>query len=267
MERRTLSVLLLLAKFQIKEIDVTVGIAGEPNLRLWCWRLICELMVMGGLGRRRYTLQMVVAEIFVTLVILKDMSVCSKRNTEVSRVEIYTLGSDSWKTSMSCIPYKLSGEEPGVFVNGALHWLANTFTSNNNYKPRVIVSFDLEEEIFKEIPLPEEVRMDDFDYRFVDVLRGCLCLLCSVSKVGFVIWEMKNYGVRKSWTKLYKTDPQLMMALDIPTYHYIRSAVFLQNGEILLQIRLHDGQRYSSSFEWQKRSTVVRICWEDIIIT
>ncbi|XP_026390919.1 F-box/kelch-repeat protein At3g06240-like [Papaver somniferum] len=190
----------------------------------------------------------------------KFVSIFSKRNMDVSRVEIYSLGSDSWKTYESGIPYKLSRGDPGtgVFVNGALHW----FAKSNKSKSRVILCFDLEEEIFKEIPQPADVPMDGFDYRFVDVLRGRLCLLCSVSKVGFEIWEMKTYGVRKSWSKLFKTDLQLMMALDISSYHYIRSAVVLKDGEILLQIRLHDDKTYSD-FKWQERSNVVGICWEE----
>ncbi|RZC75814.1 hypothetical protein C5167_000145 [Papaver somniferum] len=97
----------------------------------------------------------------------------------------------------------------------------------SNPESQVILSFNLEEEIFKEIPLPDG--MDSkFDYRFVDVLRGYLYLLCSVSKVGFEIWEMKDYGVKESWSKLFKTDNQLIM--NIPSYNYFRSAVPSENG-------------------------------------
>ncbi|XP_026382643.1 F-box/kelch-repeat protein At3g06240-like [Papaver somniferum] len=175
---------------------------------------------------------------------IEDYKVVAVINSEeylnVSYVGVYTLGSDSWKT-ISSIPYKLAKGYnnvrfpvfPGVFLNGALHWLAQSFSGNGL---QVLLSFDMKDEIFAEIHQPEN--LDKFDYKFVGLLGGCLCMLCSV---GFEVWVMQHYGVRESWTKLLEMDQ--LMTVDIPSFHYLRRTVSLRNGEILLEIQLDAGDK------------------------
>ncbi|XP_026415813.1 F-box protein At3g07870-like [Papaver somniferum] len=99
----------------------------------------------------------------------------------------------------------------------------------------------MEDGVFKEISQPEEIK--DFSYRFVDVLRGYLCLLCSVSDTKFEIWEMKDYGVRESWSKVFKIDQQqLTTTMGIRLCKYIRRVVSLKDGEILLEMIVKDGR-------------------------
>ncbi|XP_026443456.1 F-box/kelch-repeat protein At3g06240-like [Papaver somniferum] len=171
-----------------------------------------------------------------------------------SAADIYTLRSDSWKKRCYGFPCKLSNGQPGVFLTGALHWFAKSCMNGK----RFILSFDLEEETSKELLLPAE-HLDHFDYEFLDVLRGFLCLLCSVSNVKFEIWEMKDYGVRESWSKLFKIDQQqlMTMSIGIQSCHYIKRAVSLRNGEILLEI-MAKGQSYG---KW--RVDIVRIHLEE----
>ncbi|XP_026439722.1 F-box/kelch-repeat protein At3g06240-like [Papaver somniferum] len=138
----------------------------------------------------------------------KFVRIFHRPDSDVSEVEMYNLGSDSWKAYNSCINYEFSRGETWVFLKGALHWLAYSHISNK-YGQLSLVSIDLEDGVFKEIPLPKH--KDDFDYIFVDVFRGCLCLLCSVSEVNFEIWEMKDYRVRESWSKVFKTCWQQRM--------------------------------------------------------
>lgn len=163
----------------------------------------------------------------------KFVSIFSEPDTDLSEVQMYRLGSGLWKSFDSCIAYQFSREEPGVFLDGALHWLVSSHMGNDESQPRVLISMDMEDGVFKEIAQPEH--MDDFDYTFVGGLRGCLCLLCSVSNAKFEIWQMKDYGVGESWSKVFKTDYPELMTMGIRSFRYIRRLVSLRNGEIFFE--------------------------------
>ncbi|XP_026410024.1 F-box/kelch-repeat protein At3g06240-like [Papaver somniferum] len=92
---------------------------------------------------------------------------------------------------------------------------------------KVLLSFDIADERFLEISQPDE-KWEKFDYKFVGVVGERLCMLCSVSKVGFEVWVMNDYGIKESWTKLFQID-QVTRPLN-----YLRNIVDLGNGEILL---------------------------------
>ncbi|XP_026421251.1 F-box/kelch-repeat protein At3g06240-like [Papaver somniferum] len=99
---------------------------------------------------------------------------------------VYTLRSNSWKTLQT---KHYSG---WVLVNGALHWLAKT--------PKVIVSFNISDERFKEIQLPGEVveKMHLYPLITLKVLEGCLCVIRVERDEA---WVMREYGVWESWMK------------------------------------------------------------------
>ncbi|KAH7856632.1 hypothetical protein Vadar_003727 [Vaccinium darrowii] len=108
-------------------------------------------------------------------------------------VQVYTLRTASWRRIEGFCHYRLDNK--GKYLNGALHWTAcreSNFTA-------VIVSVDLMKETHGEILEPD---YQDVTYRRrLDVLNGCLCILCSYHDHGDV-WVMKEYGTRESWTKL-----------------------------------------------------------------
>ncbi|KAK7829746.1 hypothetical protein CFP56_028901 [Quercus suber] len=107
--------------------------------------------------------------------------------------------------------------EPFLFCNGALHSMAYTRRKNNTNN--FILSFDINDEIFREIRLPEN-NLDDGvipigysqDFRLA-VFKGSLALIASdIGQVEdfqvtykCVIWVMRRYGVVvvvvESWTK------------------------------------------------------------------
>ncbi|KAF9604012.1 hypothetical protein IFM89_039375 [Coptis chinensis] len=57
-------------------------------------------------------------------------------------VKVYTLGTNSWNNVADVPQNLLYDGQSGVYVNGALHWLA--FTEQGSEFVRVMVSFDLE---------------------------------------------------------------------------------------------------------------------------
>ncbi|XP_026444571.1 F-box/kelch-repeat protein At3g06240-like [Papaver somniferum] len=83
----------------------------------------------------------------------KFVSIYCHPDRDVSQVEMYTLGSDSWENYHSYNPYDISGKH-GVFLRGAVHCVSDT---------------------------------------------------------KFEIWEMKDYGVRYRWSKVFKIDQQELM--------------------------------------------------------
>ncbi|KAL0414710.1 UNVERIFIED_CONTAM: F-box protein CPR1 [Sesamum radiatum] len=87
---------------------------------------------------------------------------------------------------------------PGVFLNGAIHWLAR---SRKPGFPSVISAFNLAQEVFVEIPAPGGVDVQMFVLHKLAVLGGCLCLIDAREKWRMDVWTMKEYGLRESWTK------------------------------------------------------------------
>ncbi|XP_026397104.1 F-box/kelch-repeat protein At3g06240-like [Papaver somniferum] len=105
-----------------------------------------------------------------------------------SEAEVYTFGSDSWNQYQCPFVFASAPTEYyGVRLNGALHWKAK----------KIIVSFDVSDEIFKEFPLPEQP-LDDGGGVELGILESCLCLVSYSTSGRFDIWVMQDYGVKDS---------------------------------------------------------------------
>ncbi|KAF9622868.1 hypothetical protein IFM89_034998 [Coptis chinensis] len=128
------------------------------------------------------------------------VSVCTL--TSLSREPSWqTIEPPSWRTIESFDQYNTRLRDCTIpHVNGALHWLA---TRIPRPRSRVILSFDLKDEVFKEIrhPHPTELFSKDVYFELVE-LGGLLCLFGIQLRVELHIWVMKQYGVFGSWTKL-----------------------------------------------------------------
>ncbi|XP_026433107.1 F-box protein CPR1-like [Papaver somniferum] len=156
-----------------------------------------------------------------------------------SEVDVYSLKSDTWKR-IQHIPYTISNgpsvSAPGVFCNGALHWIAKSYSGNSR---KVLIALDLGNESVQEIPQPENLDVGNFGARYVSLLDKCLGMLCNSHMDGYEVWMMKDYGVRKSWKTLYKI-PTLIDVKFVQSVQYLRKMEYLKNGEILLKIKQHE---------------------------
>ncbi|XP_075081984.1 F-box protein CPR1-like [Nicotiana tabacum] len=166
-------------------------------------------------------------------------------------VEILTLKSGSWRTireiPTSVCPrtgYEMEirpcldvdfAIDPVVFVHGAFHWLGR---SHNYY----VVSFSISSEMHGGISLPERMykidNMQSFDYG-ISVLGGMLCFYSTHNNQqgwgAFKLWVMKDYGVKESWTELFKIrDADLYLAKLIYKY---------ADNEVLLRCRYKESGR------------------------
>ncbi|XP_042508940.1 F-box protein CPR1-like isoform X2 [Macadamia integrifolia] len=144
-----------------------------------------------------------------------------------SEVKVYSLCTNSWRRILD-MPYYLTCHcYYGVLANYALHWVAMRKTGPDTTSS-FIVSFELRDEEYREVPLPDYV--GDGFYMNLGVLGGQLCLLRIFSKVGVEVWVMKDYGVRDSWVK----QSSLEQSAVIWPFCCIRPICYTKNGEVIL---------------------------------
>ncbi|KAL4607529.1 hypothetical protein ACB092_09G181500 [Castanea dentata] len=156
---------------------------------------------------------------FKILKIVQNSIFCINKGP-LFEAEVYTLSTDLWRRiEFSVEPIPNLGSiseiqyEPFLFFNGALHFMAHTWGANNTND--FILSFDVNDEIFREIRLPENYS-DRFIFAYepahrLVVFKGSLALMVFGPSVydyedGNVldkcdIWVMGQYGVVESWTK------------------------------------------------------------------
>lgn len=163
-----------------------------------------------------------------------------------SDVQIFTLGSSAWR-SIGKVAYHLFQWPSQVLVNGRLHWV----TWPRRYRSgRNIISFDLEDEQFREVLKPDCYNFNRFNYHLV-VLGGCLsaAVCCSYGKLE--IWEMKDYDVKESWIRKFnignyvpkglKKDGDLSNLSKISKIaskgKSVRVLCLLKDGKILLEYK------------------------------
>ncbi|KAL4271403.1 hypothetical protein GQ457_13G015140 [Hibiscus cannabinus] len=136
-------------------------------------------------------------------------------------VFVYSLRRDSWRIVCS-FPYDDNVYEPGVHLNGAVHWMAS-YGDGADYRC-VVAAFSLEEEVISDLPAPDIV---DTSFEFVaGVLNGCLCVLHSRNQMHNDFWVMTEYGMGETWTKL---------TLSL-SYICMKPLCLAQNGEALLEV-------------------------------
>ncbi|KAL3721386.1 hypothetical protein ACJRO7_033817 [Eucalyptus globulus] len=149
------------------------------------------------------------------------------------RVEIYSLGTDSWRSLEFEVP-DISGSRLAVFLNGNLHWFASEFGYPWFEGYKQIVSFDVAGEIS---------RVFSVGLVSLAVLNDLLAVLISrcVGAAGHPglhsvcsVWVMRDYGMTESWTNLYTFKASGLVT---------RFDGFTLNGELLMKI--HTGKQVS----------------------
>ncbi|KAL0014068.1 hypothetical protein SO802_001137 [Lithocarpus litseifolius] len=149
-------------------------------------------------------------------------------------VEVYTLSTDSWRQINTVLdasnlsdPCKFE-----IYLNGAYHWLA--YRSEQPWPhgdTELIISFDMSDEVFQIIRMPELEDVSGMNLKTFSVLNDCLALIFysaeeTVTVKNFDIWMMYEYGVKESWIKQLVVGPALV--------GIERPLGFAKNGELLL---------------------------------
>ncbi|XP_050205661.1 F-box protein CPR1-like [Mercurialis annua] len=144
-------------------------------------------------------------------------------------VHIYDLKKSSWEARNYYFPYKfVLGNTPVITLpNGILHWHVKTKDEGRN----VILSFDLAEEIFNEVPLPENI----YDFSYLSSLDGCLSIGIRRRFAPIYVWKMREYGIKKSWIKLTISFPIKYRCLG-----YLMPFEILENYKVVMNVDTKD---------------------------
>ncbi|XP_026408229.1 F-box/kelch-repeat protein At3g06240-like [Papaver somniferum] len=151
------------------------------------------------------------------------------------KIKVYTLGSDSWSTIRTPVPYSVPVDiTHGLLFKGALHWLGTT--TDQKSSAEVIISFDVSSKRLMGLSFPERSLVRTMNYpihrrvcKNVAVLGDHLCLaFIECSKVD--LWLMQDYGVRESWTKQFTCT-----RLSLTRRLLCKPIWCLESGEILIQ--------------------------------
>jgi F-box interacting protein len=123
----------------------------------------------------------------------------NKSNSKEIKTIIYIFGENSWTNLQNFLCGRDSYRELGKFVSGSLNWIVNKHCLNSTNQ-KVIISFDLEKETYREMLMPQHQHYGAIVY--FSVSSNCICVSFYDYSGPLVVWMMKEYGVVESWTKL-----------------------------------------------------------------
>ncbi|KAM5580277.1 F-box/kelch-repeat protein [Rosa sericea] len=148
-------------------------------------------------------------------------------------VVVFTLKTGSWRNLQRLNRY-FEVNWTGCLVNEALHWVLKEVEDGRSIAYNM-VSFDLAEEKFHEIPLPYPPNPNEMRGLIAEVgiLSNCLTLcfqtMCCQPGCKFKMWVMKDYGVKKSWTEVINIPSEVL------DKEYLYMTCISENGEVLMR--------------------------------
>ncbi|WOG86860.1 hypothetical protein DCAR_0206079 [Daucus carota subsp. sativus] len=126
-------------------------------------------------------------------------------------IEVYSVKMGSWRrigVDVDFIAHCSSASVP--FVNGALHWMAQPYRLGKLGKymfpvNEFIMAFDIADEGFRKMALPLNCSRLDASVMDFKELLSLYVPFRSADHIfeGCYIWVMSEYGVTKSWSKLF----------------------------------------------------------------
>ncbi|XVE81266.1 hypothetical protein DITRI_Ditri15bG0049800 [Diplodiscus trichospermus] len=130
-----------------------------------------------------------------------------------TQVELLEMKSNIWRTIQG-LQSGTEREGVGVFLHGALHWLAARETGLR--KILVIVAFHMVEETFYEIVPPYHIKESKDDAMFLGISGDYLCLFRDCEGHGsatvYEAWLLEEDGVNSSWTRrLFSVDSENLL--------------------------------------------------------
>ncbi|KAK1402852.1 F-box only protein 8-like [Heracleum sosnowskyi] len=135
-------------------------------------------------------------------------------------VLVYSLRADSWRYCGDLAKaYDLKRNKCYIYVNGCCYWLGSF-----GYRSEVIISFDMANDSFKEIDVPDNVLPSS---KCLAVYDDSLVYL-SLRETGkiFDIWSWSEEGC---WTKKFSVGP--LPHFSCPIGHWKGNRLILQSGD------------------------------------
>ncbi|XP_012852423.1 PREDICTED: F-box protein At3g07870-like [Erythranthe guttata] len=149
------------------------------------------------------------------------------------QVEIFSLETWSWRKVKTRVDFTLrafSGFRRQAFLNGVVHWLSveEPADDDNTTRRNSILAFDIRDEVFSEVNLPDKLASAIKPELRIFVIGGLFGAVNYDGCESCEVWAMKEYCVKESWTKLY----------NVPLRFWVEKIVAFSNrGEALLSIR------------------------------
>ncbi|KAK7393173.1 hypothetical protein VNO78_21672 [Psophocarpus tetragonolobus] len=163
-------------------------------------------------------------------------------------VRVHSLGDTCWRNIITCPPSP-SLSLHGAYVSGTLNWLALPMLSSGyrwetvTVDELLIFSYDLRNETYSYLCMPDGLLEVPPEVPVLEIFKGCLCL-CHQNKTHFVVWVMRDFGVKNSWTQLLNVSYehlQIHVLHGFPTLPVILCVS--ENDEIIL-LGNYDGMEF-----------------------
>ena len=193
----------------------------------------------------------------------------------VVHVHVYNLSTDSWRqidpTFDPSITY-FPGDCGELYLNGVHHWPSCRSIDEHGQHCKVIVCFDMIDEVFRTIRMPD---LGDISHinkigKTSAVLSNCVALIIydmneTVIEKTFDIWVMREYGVEESWTKQFIIKPGLIFQR---TNHFVGAGELLFVGDKLLLVNGNKGQILLYDFGTQEiKNLQLRNCSDSFCVS
>lgn len=125
-------------------------------------------------------------------------------------VEVYGLNSGAWRSfNAGAPPYGILDTlftRSQAFASGAIHWIGYD-PCKGDCLNKLIVSFDIGNEVFGELMLPNcLVECEDLYVAEYGELLSMFEMKRRGKELYFNVWVMREYGFVESWMKLYSLD-------------------------------------------------------------
>ncbi|XP_022734813.1 F-box protein CPR30-like [Durio zibethinus] len=155
-----------------------------------------------------------------------------------TEVEVLELKTNIWRRIQG-LQSGIEIEGEGIFLHGALHWLASRQTGPK--KIYIIVAFHMIEEKFYElVPIPDNIKETKHDLLILGISGDCLCLFdgCSYETV-LEAWQLKEYGVKSSWTRLFSVHRETLHGPGCSVQYWEYALCYTKTGKVVID---YDGR-------------------------
>ncbi|XP_058725744.1 F-box/kelch-repeat protein At3g23880-like [Vicia villosa] len=166
-----------------------------------------------------------------------------------NKVRVLTLGDNVWRNIQSFPTYPYHYTNVCVYLSNSLNWFAlrgirpyyHYRRANLSVQQFVIISLNLEIETYTQFQFPQGFDQVPIVPPIVCRLMESLCFshysMEYSIECSFVIWQMKEFGVQESWTKLLKFDyHNILHSVDHRVVSLLPLHVF-ENGDTLILAR------------------------------
>lgn len=189
--------------------------------------------------------------------VIKVPSSSRKDSNLNPKVWVYALNSDSWEEIGADV---LRGLLPkggsAVTLNGCLYWMSYSNGDDNGLD--VVTCFDLYNQVFRRIKLPNSDIVTNLTIQKLVVLNGCLSMIIDSGNVNhYEVWVMnEQQGAAESWTKQFDFSPFSKLARPVGSWRK-GELLFGYSNELSLELLSYNlfTKRIRS---FQRRSSVGR---------